>query len=192
VSAIGRPASEIGNLDLRVRFIQTDAAINPGNSGGPLLNERGEVIGVNTAIIQGAQGLGFAIPIDDAQRIAQQLVTSGKVERAYLGVEMVDLKPESRDRIQQELQREIAADKGVYVVRVVPNSPAAKGGIKPGDLIESIDSKQIQSTEELQQTIEQSKSGAIAEIKVNRGGQVRPLRITLGNLPVQVAAPEPQ
>jgi S1-C subfamily serine protease len=192
VSAIGRPASEIGNLDLRVRFIQTDAAINPGNSGGPLLNERGEVIGVNTAIIQGAQGLGFAIPIDDAQRIAQQLVTSGKVERAYLGVEMVDLKPESRDRIQQELQREIAADKGVYVVRVVPNSPAAKGGIKPGDLIESIDSKQIQSTEELQQTIEQSKSGAIAEIKVNRGGQVRPLRITLGNLPVQVAPPEPQ
>jgi serine protease Do len=192
VSAIGRPASEIGNLDLRVRFIQTDAAINPGNSGGPLLNERGEVIGVNTAIIQGAQGLGFAIPIDDAQRIAQQLATSGKVERAYLGVEMVDLKPESRDRIQQELQRKIAADKGVYVVRVVPNSPAAKGGIKPGDLIESIDNKQIQRTEELQQTIEQSKSGAIAEIKVNRGGQVRPLRITLGNLPVQVAEPEPQ
>jgi serine protease Do len=104
----------------------------------------------------------------------------------------VDLKPESRDRIQQELQRKIAADKGVYVVRVVPNSPAAKGGIKPGDLIESIDNKQIQRTEELQQTIEQSKSGAIAEIKVNRGGQVRPLRITLGNLPVQVAEPEPQ
>jgi serine protease Do len=192
VSAIGRPAADIGNLDLRVRFIQTDAAINPGNSGGPLLNERGEVIGVNTAIIQGAQGLGFAIPIEDAQRIAQQLATSGKVERAYLGVEMVDLKPESRDRIQKELQRKIEAEKGVYVVRVVPNSPAAKGGIKPGDLIEAINNKPIQNTEELQRTIEQSKSGAIAEVKVNRQGQRRPLSITLGNLPTEAATPEPQ
>jgi serine protease Do len=192
VSAIGRPASAIGDLDLRIRFVQTDAAINPGNSGGPLLNERGEVIGVNTAIIQGAQGLGFAIPIDDADRISKQLVKTGKVARAYLGVEMVDITPESRERLQERLDKALGNEIGVYVMRVVPNSPAARGGITSGDLIESIDNKAIDSAEELQQTIEQSQSGVTVNVKVKRQGKPQQFKVTLGDLPPESKTTEPQ
>jgi S1-C subfamily serine protease len=192
VSAIGRPAAAVGDLDLRIRFVQTDAAINPGNSGGPLLNERGEVIGVNTAIIQGAQGLGFAIPIDDANRISKQLVTSGKVARAYLGVEMIDITPESRESLQERLGRDLSNEIGVYVMRVVPGSPAARSGITSGDLIESVDNKAIDSAEELQQTIEQSQSGATVNVKVKRQGKPQQFKVTLGDLPPDSKATEPQ
>jgi serine protease Do len=192
VSAIGRPAAAIGDLDLRVRFVQTDAAINPGNSGGPLLNEWGEVIGVNTAIIQGAQGLGFAIPIDDANRISKQLVKSGKVVRAYLGVEMVDITPESRESLQERLGRNLGNEIGVYVMRVVPDSPAARGGIANGDVIASINNKAIDSAEELQQTIEQSQSGATVNVEVKRQGKPQQFKVTLGDLPPASAATEPQ
>ncbi|MFM7887606.1 MAG: trypsin-like peptidase domain-containing protein, partial [Pseudanabaena sp.] len=101
ISAIGRKSGQIG-VDKRVSFIQTDAAINPGNSGGPLLNQNGEVIGVNTAIIQGAQGLGFAIPIETAQRIAKQLIQNGKVSRAYLGIQMVTVDPSVKKQVNQD------------------------------------------------------------------------------------------
>ena len=94
VSAIGRSSSQVGIPDQQVQYIQTDAAINPGNSGGPLLNQRGEVIGMNTAIIKGAQGIGFAIPINKAKSIAEQLISQGKVDHPYLGVQMVEITPE--------------------------------------------------------------------------------------------------
>ncbi|MGB8702542.1 MAG: trypsin-like peptidase domain-containing protein, partial [Thermosynechococcaceae cyanobacterium] len=148
ISATGRSGSDIGISDRRVRFIQTDAAINPGNSGGPLLNARGQVIGVNTAILQGAQGLGFAIPIDSAQPIAQQLVATGKVEHAYLGVRMVDLTPELRDRLNREENLKLDTDKGALVVKVIPNSPAAKGGMEDGDLIQTINDQPIQTSDD--------------------------------------------
>ncbi|HEY9796700.1 MAG TPA: trypsin-like peptidase domain-containing protein, partial [Leptolyngbyaceae cyanobacterium] len=93
ISALDRSSSQVGVPEKRVSFIQTDAAINPGNSGGPLLNARGEVIGVNTAIRAGAQGLGFAIPVETAQRIAAQLFTKGRVDHPYMGIKMITLTP---------------------------------------------------------------------------------------------------
>jgi len=101
ISATGRSSSQIGVGNKQVDFIQTDAAINPGNSGGPLLNARGEVIGMNTAIIQNAQGIGFAIPISKAQSIAEQLVSQGKVDHPYLGIQMIGLTPRSEEHTSE-------------------------------------------------------------------------------------------
>jgi Trypsin-like serine proteases, typically periplasmic, contain C-terminal PDZ domain len=103
ISATGRSSSEVGVPDKRIGFIQTDAAINPGNSGGPLLNASGEVIGMNTAIIQGAQGLGFAIPIKAAQQVAKELISTGQVEHAYLGIEMATLTPDVKQQINSNI-----------------------------------------------------------------------------------------
>jgi serine protease Do len=182
ISATGRSGSDIGISDRRVHFIQTDAAINPGNSGGPLLNSAGQVIGVNTAIIQGAQGLGFSIPIDSAQRIAQELVKSGKVEHAYLGVQMVDLTPELRDRLKQQEKLKVDAEEGVLVVKVMPNSPAAAGGVKSGDVVQSINEKPTRTTDDVQQAVEAARPGGMITLKAQQQGKSRSLRITLGKL----------
>jgi serine protease Do len=186
ISATGRSGSDIGISDRRVRFIQTDAAINPGNSGGPLLNAAGQVIGVNTAIIQGAQGLGFSIPIDSAQLIAQQLVKSGKVEHAYLGVQMADLTPELRDQLNQNSKLKVDAEKGVLVLKVIPKSPASSGGMKSGDLVLSINNKPTLTTDDVQQAVESVRPGGVVTIQVKQQGQPRSLRITLGKLEPEV------
>jgi S1-C subfamily serine protease len=182
ISATGRSGADLGIQDRRVRYIQTDAAINPGNSGGPLLNAKGQVIGVNTAIIQGAQGLGFAIPIDTAQPIAQQLVATGKAEHAYLGVQMVDLTSELRERLNQEEQLKLTQDKGVLVVRVMPGSPAAKGGVEAGDIVQSINEQPTETTDDVQQAVEASRPGSTIILDVQRQNQSKTLRITLGSL----------
>lgn len=188
ISATGRSGSEIGISDRRVRFIQTDAAINPGNSGGPLLNAAGQVIGVNTAIIQGAQGLGFSIPINSAQQIAQELVKTGKAEHAYLGVQMVDLTPELRNRLNQQENLKIDAEEGVLVIKVMPNSPAAAGGIKAGDLVQSIDEQPTRTSDDVQQAVEAARPGGMITIEAKHQGQLRRLRITLGKLEPQELA----
>jgi S1-C subfamily serine protease len=193
ISATGRSGSAIGISDRRVRFIQTDAAINPGNSGGPLLNAKGQVIGVNTAIIQGAQGLGFAIPISSAQPIARQLAATGKVEHAYLGVQMIDLTSELRDRLNKEENFKLDADKGVLVVKVMPNSPAAKGGLEDGDLIQSINKQAVRTTDEVQQIVEATQPGNPITLKVKHQGQLRNVRVTLGSLkPEQLERDQPE
>ena len=115
ISAIGRTSSQVGIPDKRVRFIQTDAAINPGNSGGPLLNNKGQVIGINTAIRSDAQGLGFAIPIETAKRIADELFLYGKVEHPFLGISMVDLTFEAKNDIYKQLDVKNRDNKGVIV-----------------------------------------------------------------------------
>ncbi|HEY9845743.1 MAG TPA: trypsin-like peptidase domain-containing protein, partial [Candidatus Caenarcaniphilales bacterium] len=102
ISATGRSSAQVGAPDKRVGFIQTDAAINPGNSGGPLLNQQGQVVGMNTAIIGGAQGLGFAIPINRAQEVANELIAKGKVEHPYLGIQMATLTPSLKDTLNRD------------------------------------------------------------------------------------------
>ncbi len=191
ISATGRSGSDIGISDRRVRYIQTDAAINPGNSGGPLLNASGQVIGVNTAIIQGAQGLGFAIPIDSAQLIARQLAKTGKVEHAYLGVQMADITPELRERLQQTEKLKVPAENGVLVVQVIPKSPADQAGLVAGDLIVTINSQSILKTDEVQQAVEALRPGAAVALQIRREQKVRDLRITLGNLPTDLLKRDP-
>ena len=179
ISAIGRSSSQVGVPDKRVSFIQTDAAINPGNSGGPLLNDRGEVIGVNTAIRADAQGLGFAIPIETAQRVAQQLFTKGKVEHPYLGVQMVDLTPSLRKEINQDsdTKLKVKQDQGVLVVRVFDGSPAAQAGMQQGDIIQKIDGKQVKTASDVQERVEASTIGRALQLEIDRGGQARTLQL---------------
>ncbi|MBE9038895.1 HhoA/HhoB/HtrA family serine endopeptidase [aff. Roholtiella sp. LEGE 12411] len=187
ISATGRSSSDIGASDKRVDYIQTDAAINPGNSGGPLLNARGQAIGMNTAIIRGAQGLGFAIPINTVQRIAQELIANGKVEHPYLGVQMVTLTPEVKERIQNRVgdRLNLRANQGVLVVAVVPRSPASVAGLQPGDVIKSISNQSVTKIEEVQKLVENSKIGSTLQIQVERDGQTSQLRVRPAALPAQ-------
>ncbi|WP_254567003.1 HhoA/HhoB/HtrA family serine endopeptidase [Oscillatoria sp. HE19RPO] len=186
VSATGRSSRDVGVPDKRVGFIQTDAAINPGNSGGPLLNSRGEVIGMNTAIISGAQGLGFAIPIQTAQAIAQQLITTGKVQHPFLGIEMVTITPE----LQQELNTDpnspmqLSVDSGVLIVRVSADSPAERAGLRAGDVIQRMENQEISQSDRVQQIVQGSQVGNALELQINRDGQTLNITVEPGEMPV--------
>jgi S1-C subfamily serine protease len=184
VSTLKRSSAQVGISDKRLDFIQTDAAINPGNSGGPLLNGLGEVIGINTAIRADAMGIGFAIPIDKAKAIATQLQRNGKVAHPYLGVQMVTLTPElaKQNNSDPNSMFTIPEVKGVLVLRVVPNSPAAIAGIRRGDVIVQIDNKAITSAEQLQSIVEDSTLGQALQVKIQRGNQTQILSVRTAEL----------
>ncbi|NJL20342.1 MAG: PDZ domain-containing protein [Leptolyngbyaceae cyanobacterium SM1_3_5] len=186
VSATGRSSGQVGVPDRRVAFIQTDAAINPGNSGGPLLNQRGQVIGMNTAIRADAQGIGFAIPTNTIERIAQQLETSGRAEHPYLGVEMVTLSPDLREEINRDPDRNlnVTEDQGVLIARVVPNSPAAQAGLQAGDVIRQVNGEAIARSEEVQRIVETSQVGGNVSIAIRRNGQDQSIDVRPGAYPV--------
>ena len=179
ISAVGR--SEVG-ITTYEDFIQTDASINPGNSGGPLLNLNGEVIGINTAIVATGQGIGFAIPISMAKEIKDRLIAQGKVVRGWLGVGI------------QELTEELAAQFGVkpedgaLVGNVMKDSPAERGGMKPGDIIQEFNGTKISGVHQLQREVAQSPVGAPARLKVLREKQPVMLTIVLGEQPTDIAA----
>ncbi|MBH8560970.1 trypsin-like peptidase domain-containing protein [Nostoc sp. CENA67] len=187
ISATGRSSNQIGAPDKRVEYIQTDAAINPGNSGGPLLNSRGEVIGMNTAIIQGAQGLGFAIPISTAQRISNQLIATGKVQHPYLGIQMVGLTPQLKQNINSDPNSGLSVneDKGVLVVKVMPNSPAAKAGIRAGDVIKKLNGELVTDANSVQRAVENSQVGSNLRIELSRNGQNVNLAVQPGAFPTE-------
>jgi S1-C subfamily serine protease len=132
-------------------FLQTDASINPGNSGGPLLNAEGELIGVNTAIYQGAQGIGFAIPIDVAKRVVHELITRGEVAPVWLGLDLQDLDPRLSEMMQ--LPEQLS---GALVSRVHPGSPAATSGIERGDIISRMDDHPLGTAREFYEILERS------------------------------------
>jgi Do/DeqQ family serine protease len=187
ISALGRSSSQVGVPDKRVSFIQTDAAINPGNSGGPLLNAKGEVIGINTAIRAGAQGLGFAIPVETAQRIANQLFTKGRVDHPYLGIKMVTLTPELRKEINQDNNAgfKVTQDTGVLIVSIAKNSPAQAAGIQPGDIVQKVSGKAVKSAAEVQQQVEASTVGANLEVEILRQGNKQKLQVRPGAFPTK-------
>ncbi|MEL7085121.1 MAG: trypsin-like peptidase domain-containing protein [Cyanobacteria bacterium J06597_1] len=190
ISAVGRSAADVGIPTQRAQFIQTDAAINPGNSGGPLLNERGEVIAINTAIIRGANGIGFAVPIRTAQRIANQLVATGRVSRAYLGIQMSTLTPELRDRINDDPNSNfnVDTDRGVLIQSVAPDGPAASAGLRAGDVILSIDGEDITNSDRLQQYVEFAAVGDELEIAVLRNGEERTIAVVTGEFPLELVS----
>lgn len=183
LSATGRSI----NSEQRVAYLQTDAAINPGNSGGPLLDSAGRVIGVNTAVIQGAEGIGFAIPINTAKRIANQLIASGQVQHAYLGVEMVELTPEVKQAINTNPSSglNVQADRGVLIAKVMPNSPAAKAGLRSGDVIEKVNGQAIVQSSTVQALVEGTQVGNTIQMSVNRQGKALTVPVQTANLPTE-------
>ncbi|MEL6940580.1 MAG: HhoA/HhoB/HtrA family serine endopeptidase [Cyanobacteria bacterium J06598_1] len=188
ISALDRTSTQVGIADKRVQFIQTDAAINPGNSGGPLLNANGEVIGMNTAIRANAQGLGFAIPIETAKRISDQLFETGEVQHPYLGIQMVNLDEEMRDRINQDKEAniKIEEDQGVIIVRVMPGTPAETGGLQRGDVIKEINGEAITDVTDVQSQVENGGLEKELEVKVVRNGEPTTIKVRPTALPSEL------
>lgn len=179
ISALGR--SGIGITDYE-DFIQTDAAINPGNSGGAMVNIRGEIIGINTAIFSttgGYQGIGFAIPSNMAKHVMDSIINQGKVVRGYLGVTIQKLTPELAK--QFNLKDEL----GVLLVEIVEGGPADKGGLKRGDVITEYDGKKIDAPHHFRNMVAATKPGKTVEIKIIRNGKLLTTKVAIGELPVE-------
>lgn len=175
VSAKGRTGLGINDYE---DFIQTDAAINPGNSGGPLLNLDGEVVGINTAIFTrsgGYMGVGFAIPINLARNIADQLITSGAVTRGHLGIVIQNMTPDLADSFA------IKESKGILISQVTEESPADKGGLKVGDLIVSYQGQKVTEVADFRNRVALTPPGTMANIVVLRKGKSKTIRIKIGN-----------
>jgi len=172
VSAKGRPIT-IQDRNYK-NLIQTDAAINPGNSGGPLLNLSGQVIGINTAVNESAQGIGFAIPINTAKDVLQELMNGQKVIRPYIGISMSDVD----ESVIQQLGLP-SGSQGVVILQVSAGSPAAKAGLRSGDLITQIAGKTITGSSQVQNMVEDSQVGDKLSVVVNRQGKSLTLTIIL-------------
>ena len=162
ISATGRSGFGTGTYE---DFIQTDASINPGNSGGALCNIRGEVIGINAMIIQPGQGIGFAIPINLAKSISQQLIKRGKVIRAWIGIGIQDLTQELRK------QFEVSDREGVLINKIFPDSPAERSGLKIGDIVKEIDGEKVGNSRELVQQVLRKEVGQEVALKIIRNGK---------------------
>ncbi len=163
-------------------FIQTDASINPGNSGGPLINMQGEVVGINTMIIAGGQGIGFAIPIDLAKGIVAQLKTSGEVTRGWLGVTIQDLKGELAEYYG------LNGKTGVLVADVVPGDPADKAGIQPKDIITEVNGQSVNTTRDLTNLTANLGVGDKAKVTILRNGKSETLEVKIGKRPMTMAS----
>jgi len=176
VSAKGRGGVGIADYE---DFIQTDAAINPGNSGGPLLNLEGKAVGLNTAIFSrsgGYMGIGFAIPINMAKTIKNQLVESGKVTRGYLGIRMEDVKPELAEYF------ELKPNQGVIVLQVFSDSPAEKAGLKASDIILEMDEKKIEDSQQFRNVVAMIEPGSKVTLLVYRDGKELKKKVEVGSL----------
>jgi S1-C subfamily serine protease len=190
VIAIGNPFGLVGGPSVTVgvvsalnrhilaervyeNLIQTDASINPGNSGGPLLDLNGRVVGINTANIPGAQGIGFAIPIDTAKAVLDDIVRYGRVTRPWLGVIGLDLSREIARRFN------LTVSSGILVMQIIPESPAERAQLQSGDVIEGIDSKQLGSMEDLQREIRTRRAGDSISLIIARGSEEGKVRVTL-------------
>ncbi|HHW73302.1 MAG TPA: trypsin-like serine protease [Firmicutes bacterium] len=169
--------SESGRTKVYKNLMQTDAAINRGNSGGPLLNIKGEVVGINTAVHSQAQGIGFAIPINIAKEVLDELITTGSVSVPWLGIWYQNI----TENIVRQLS--LPDDKGVVVMDVVKGSPAEAAGLKAWDVIRRMNDRDIFTTDDLADEIKKYKTGDEVLITILRGGRMQMLTVTLGNKP---------
>jgi serine protease Do len=177
ISATGRAGLNPENYE---DFIQTDAAINPGNSGGALVNTSGQLIGINTAIISrsgGNQGVGFAIPINMAREVMDQLVKTGKVTRGYMGAGVQDITPELAKAFK------LSSASGAAITRVEPGSPAERAGLQAGDVVTAVNGEPVADSTALRLRISRTAPGSNVRLTVQREGGPRELTVTLGKLP---------
>lgn len=178
ISATGR--SDVG-IATYENFIQTDASINPGNSGGPLVNLKGQVIGVNTAIVAAGQGIGFAIPINMVKRVVDQLVDKGKVVRGWLGVALQPLSPD----LAQSLG--LAGTNGAVVGSTITGSPAAQAGLQQGDVIVTYDSTPVDDYRHVQRLVAETRVGKSVTLQIMRKKQKMDLAVTIAEVPDETA-----
>ena len=178
VSATGRNLG--GTIEQYEDFIQTDAAINPGNSGGALINTRGELIGINTAILSGSggnQGVGFAIPVTLAKNIMEQLIKSGKVTRGYIGAYLQDVTPDLAKAFN------VPNNEGVVLTKVDPNTPASKAGLKEGDVVTKVNGQAVVDTAGMRLKIASLAPGSNVDLHIIRNGNPQDVTVTLGERP---------
>jgi len=185
ISATGR-----GNLGIEdyEDFIQTDAPINPGNSGGALINDRGELVGINTAILthgEGSEGIGFAVPVNLARQVMDQILQNGKVVRAYMGILPQDMTPEMAKAFGEKAAR------GVVVGDVTANSPAQQAGVHRGDILLDVNGKPIVDSNELRMTISLMQPGTDIKLNVLRDGSQKEITVKLAEMPTETAMATP-
>jgi Do/DeqQ family serine protease len=181
ISAKGRSGLGTGTYE---DFIQTDASINPGNSGGPLINIDGEVVGINAMIIQPGTGIGFAIPINMAKQILNDLIKQGKVVRPWLGISVQDLTPEMMEYFK------VKEKEGVLVGQVYPGTGAEKAGLASGDIIKSVDDKAIKNVNELVKEIQKKKVGQKVKLNTIRDGKGMTIEVTTTSMPDKPELPK--
>jgi serine protease Do len=183
VSAMGRSGLGIENYE---DFIQTDASINPGNSGGAMVDLHGDLIGINTAIVTGGgggnQGIGFAIPINMARSVMDQIVSHGKVVRGYLGVYIQDVSPDIAKQFG------LSENRGVLIGDVSPDTPGAKAGLKRGDVVLALNGQPTSGADQLRLRISQMPPGSTAKLQIYRDGKTQDVDVTLGELPTEKTA----
>jgi serine protease Do len=191
VVAIGNPfglesSVSVGILSAKARnlhagiyddFLQTDAAINPGNSGGPLFNLRGEVIGINTAIVNGGSGIGFAVPSNMAKALLPQLEKDGSVTRGYIGIGLQRLTPELAKALG------VPTSQGAVVTQVQKDTPGARAGLKQDDVVTQVDGQAVVSDDQLRRTVALRAPGSPVALTVYRGGKPKEVKVTLGTRP---------
>ncbi|MDR1916509.1 MAG: Do family serine endopeptidase [Synergistaceae bacterium] len=164
---------QAGNINFQ-GFMQTDAAINPGNSGGPLINLKGEVVAINTAIVPYAQGIGFAVPVNMAKQIMRDLIENGEVKRGWLGIMLQDLTPGFAETYN------VPVDEGAIIADVAPKSPADAAGLKRGDAISAIDGQTIKSSQDVVLYIRNKLTGDRVSVEIYRNGRKQTIRVRLG------------
>jgi len=192
ISSLSRSAAEVGIPNKKVNFIQTDTAINPGNSGGPLVNEFGEVIGINTAIRANAAGIGFAIPIDTAELAMKTLATGKTIRHAYLGFTMLSLTPDAARLNNEDKKVNVVLPQqyGALVLVVGPDTPAARAGFRRFDLITEIGGTAIKSAADAQDLVDKAQVGVTLQVKVIRDQKLMTLEAVTGDLADAPRVPE--